>query len=96
MVPDFMLSGSVTRFMVEEHVGRPVIICEIGVLGGEGSVFNVWGRKIRDAEERPEARGLDRRTLSCTRGHRLGFISYPSWRTRLWKNENYGPFCIRG
>jgi hypothetical protein len=53
--------------------------CGVGVLRGEGVVFNVWGgrRKIRDAEERPEVLRDD--FSSCTRGHRrLGSISYPS------------------
>ena len=54
-------SSSVGRFrlihitQMEEHVARPLFRCSGYVLRGEGIIiFNVWGRKIRDSEERLE------------------------------------------
>ena len=53
---------------------------------GEGVIFNVWRRKIRNAEERPEV--LIDEFYPVREDIVLGSISYPSWRDETWKNEN--------
>ena len=39
---------------MEQHEVGPIVCCSMEILRGEGFAFNVWGRKIRDAEERRE------------------------------------------